>query len=62
MTSSEAPKAHLGVTQLTIQAILGNVALSKDKCTHQHNNNLTKGSTGRPVKSKNNGAAVFLTL
>ena len=28
-------QAHLGVTQLTVQAILGNVALAKDGCASQ---------------------------
>ena len=39
----------LGITRLTVQAGLGNVALAKDKCTTQHNPLLAEGSTGRPT-------------
>lgn len=39
----------LGITRLTVQVGLGNVALAKDKCTTQHNPLLAEGSTGRPT-------------
>ena len=39
----------LGITKLTLQASLGNVAVAKDKCTTEHNPKLVAGAAGRPT-------------